>query len=43
MTQIRKVLSLAIIALFLALSASAALADDNGGGDHEIGDLNSAN
>jgi hypothetical protein len=39
--RIRKVLSLAIIALFLALSVSAAFADDNGAGDHEVGDLNS--
>ena len=43
MVQIRRALSVAFIALILALSASAAFADDNGGGDHEIGDLNSSN
>ena len=46
MVQIRTALSVAFIALILALSASAAFADDNGGGDHggdhEIGDLNSS-
>ena len=43
MMRIRRILSLAIVALFLSLSVSAAFADDNGGSDHEIGDLNSEN
>lgn len=41
--RIRRILSLVIVALFLAFSVSAAFADDNGAGDHETGDLNSLN
>ncbi len=42
MVRIRRALSLAIVALILAFSVTAALADDNGAGEHDIADLNSS-
>ena len=45
MAGIRRILGLCLIVLVLAVSTSAAFADDSGGSeaDHEIGDLNSSN